>query len=147
MDPTDIFPWLVGGGTILTILFVIVSIICSLVPVVAIVGGVIWFIRRRSQQASQMDQAALNWPSTHGTVTKSRVQVSGGEYTTVTPHVEYQYDIGGTMYASTRIRAGDAIMTKTTAESAYDIVERYPVGAEVVVYYNPDNPAESALER
>jgi hypothetical protein len=147
MDPTEIFPWLVGAGTLVTILFVIVSIICSLVPVVAIVGGVFWFIRRRSKQASQMNQAAQNWPSTHGTVLKSRTQVSGGEYTTVSAYVEYQYEINGTLYASTRIRAGDAIMTKNTTQEVYDTVDRYPVGAEVVVYYNPANPAESALER
>jgi len=30
---------------------------------------------------------------------------------------------------------------------AQKTIERYPVGAQVMVYYNPANPAESALER
>ena len=31
--------------------------------------------------------------------------------------------------------------------AARQTVARYPIGASVTVYYNPSNPAESALER
>jgi len=147
MDITDLFPWLVGAGTLVTILFIVASVICSLVPVVAIVGGVFWFISKRGKQAKTINQASLNWPSTSGTVTKSRVEVSGGEHTTVTPRVEYEYEVGGTAYLGTRIRAGDQFMRVGTSRDAYDAVDRYPVGAAVTVYYDPANPAESALER
>ena len=32
-------------------------------------------------------------------------------------------------------------------DEAQTTVARYPVGASGMVYYNPENPAESALER
>lgn len=30
---------------------------------------------------------------------------------------------------------------------AYKVVERYPVGAQVMVYYDPSNPSDAILER
>jgi len=141
---TDLIPWLFGGGMIFLTIFII---ICSLVPFVAIFGGLGWYIYRRSKESTAMRQASQSWSQTQGVVILSRVEVSGGEITSVTPRVVYQYDVNGQRYQSEQIRAGDRFMQMTSSRSAYDTIDRYPVGTQVTVFYNPQNPTEAALER
>jgi len=149
MDPAQLFPWLFGGSMILTIVLVVISSICALVIPAVVIGGVVYLIAKRGQQARATNQASLSWLSTQGRVLKSRVEVSGGDYVSVTPRVYYEYEVGGVSYQGDRIRAGDIYMRfsrRGGQEDAYKVVDRYPEGAEVTVYYNPENPAESALE-
>ncbi len=64
------------------------------------------------------------------------------------PMVVYEYEVGGTKYLSNRVRAQDASgPTLGGALYANPLLKRYPKGATVTVYYNPQNPKESALER
>ena len=63
------------------------------------------------------------------------------------PVVVYQYEIGGKTYQSQIIRAGEQFLSARIIGQAQAAVARYPVGATVTVFYNPANPAESALER
>jgi hypothetical protein len=147
MDPESLVALLAGGSILLTVFIVVVSIVCTLVPLVAVFGGLFWYIRRGSQNAQAVNQAALSWPSTTGTVVKSRVEVSGGDHTSVSPRIIYQYEVNGTLYQAERIKAGDVHMRISTSRGAYDMVDRYPEGAAVTVFYNPMNPAEAALER
>ncbi|GAB4580480.1 MAG: hypothetical protein Fur0022_32210 [Anaerolineales bacterium] len=147
MDPNELFPWLVGGGTFVTVLTVIVSVCCSIFLPLGIVGGLGYYIYTRSQKAKAVQQAAQAWLTTQGQIVLSRVEVSGGETTSVSPRVVYQYQVGAQMYQSETIRAGSQFFSITTSRGAYDTVDRYPVGKTVTVYYNPANPAEAALER
>ncbi len=147
MDPTELFPWLLGGGTVLTVLFTIFIILCTTLPIFAIFGGIGWYIYKQSQKAKAVQAAAQAWLATQGTILKSRVEVSGGDHTSVSAYVLYEYQVGAQMYQGDRVRPADAIMRIGTSRSAYETVDRYPVGDQVTVYYNPANPAESALER
>ena len=56
--------------------------------------------------------------------------------------LEYQYTVEGSPYRGTQIRAGDKFGTVPGPE----ILDRFPKGAKVPVYYNPAGPAESVLE-
>ena len=94
-----------------------------------------------------MRQASQDWLSTTGQVIKSRVEVRGGDHASVDPHLVYEYAISGQMYRGEQIRAGDKYGTVRTSKSAYTLIDRYPLDTRVTVYYNPANPAESALER
>jgi hypothetical protein len=147
MDPQELFPWLVGGGVFVTIITVvgaiIVSLLCTILPFVAI----FWYIKKRSDQAGAMRQASQTWHMTTGKVIKSRVEVSGGETTSVSPHVLYEYEVYGRTYQGQQIKAGDQFMRTYSSRSAYDTVDRYPEGAAVTVYYDPADPQQSALER
>jgi hypothetical protein len=147
MDPNDLFPWLIGGGTFLTIAATVLSICCSIALPLGIFGGLGYYIYKNSQKAKAVQQAAQSWLTTRGQVVLSRVEVSGGDTTSVTPRVVYQYQVGAQTYQSETIRAGSQFFSVTSGRGAYDTVDRYPVGATVTVYYNPANPAESALER
>lgn len=64
------------------------------------------------------------------------------------PMVVYEYQVNGIKYLSNRVRAQDASgPTLGGALYANPLLKRYPKGATVTVYYNPQNPKESALER
>lgn len=141
----EFFLLITGGSIILTILIVIVSIICSILPFVAIFGGLFWLIKRGGDQSKALNQAAQSWASTTGQIVKSRVEVSGGDHTSVSPRIEYTYEVNGVAYQNSMIQAGSP--TLIVMRNAYDTVDRYPVGASVTVYYNPASPAQAALER
>jgi hypothetical protein len=56
--------------------------------------------------------------------------------------------VNGHRYRSDRLRASDGFYSVGMLPgSAQAVVNRYPAGAPVTVYYNPDNPQESLLER
>jgi len=144
MDVNEIMLWLFGGGTILiVVLSVVLSLLCTLLPI----AGVIWYLYQRKQKANLVRQTSQTWPVTPGRVIKSRVEVSGGEITSVHPRVIYEYEVRGRQYQNDQIRAGDKYWEVGSSQEAYKTIDRYPEGLEVAVYYNPDNPAEAALER
>lgn len=64
------------------------------------------------------------------------------------PMVVYGYEVNGVKYISNRLRVEDT-RGPTTGGGLYtkQLFKRYPKGAAVTVYYNPQNPKESALER
>lgn len=144
MDINELFPWLFGGGTIL---FVVVSIISTILCTVVPFGAIAWYLYNQNQKSKAVKQASLNWLPTMGTIIKSRVEVSGGENTTVSPKVIYTYEVRGKLYQCDQIRAGDKFWSVSSSQSAYQTIDQYPEGLDVTVYYNPNNPEEAALER
>jgi hypothetical protein len=97
----------------------------------AVLLGFIFFTRRKVTQASK-------WPSTMGSVILSTIQRrrnSEGRSTSY-PIVHYTYQ-------------GDKIMPgpDVGGSGAHKVVARYPIGAQVMVYYNPGKPSEALLER
>ena len=130
-----------------TFILIALSFIGFLVPTFGIFGGLGWFLNKRSKEGKAMLDAAQSWPSTTGEVIKSRVQVSGGDLTTVSPYILYKYQVGGMDFSGTQIRAGDQYYNAYNSIESYDVVDKYPVGAQVTVYYNPKDPTQAALER
>jgi len=134
----------IGGGILLFAMFVIAA---TVLPMLGIFGGIGWFLNKKSKEAKALRAAAENWASTTGKVVTSRVEVSGGDHTTVSPHIVFQYTVYGKEYSNSQIKAGDIHMSTYSSRNAYDIVDKYPAGSEVTVYYDPENPEQSALER
>jgi Protein of unknown function (DUF3592) len=64
------------------------------------------------------------------------------------PMIVYEYQVNGIKYISNRVRVQDVSgPTMGGVLYANPLLKRYPKGATVTVYYNPQNPKESALER
>jgi len=104
----------------------------------AVFLGVIFFMRRKMAAVSQ-------WPSTMGTVMMSTIDQrysSEGGYTDY-PVVQYSYQIGGQAYQSAKLAPGPEL----GGSGARGVVARYPAGAQVMVFYNPQNPSDAVLER
>ena len=92
-----------------------------------------------------------NWTATTGRVLSSTVDLdtrterrNGRTQTkkTYTPLVTYEYTVEGVRYEGDNIRADDH---GGGSDRAYDIVGRYPDGAQTTVYYDPDSPEEAVL--
>ena len=109
-----------------------------------------WNMMRDSREEKSMERS-LNWPEKQGRVLRSK---------TVWGHVEvvYEYWVLGKNYegrykinlppqapggrAMESVRAARRLITAANEDLA-----EYPVGAKVVVRYNPVNPTESVLYR
>ena len=94
--------------------------------------------------------ATRRWLQTTGTVITSRVvsrttneHGANNSDLTNTPLVEYEYQVNDQKFRSDRIRIGGG---KSEVELEY-VLGRYPLGAKVVVYYNPADPQQAVLER
>ena len=126
----------------------IAGAICTVGVSVLVIGGIGYVLYRRNKQSMAYRQSTQTWLSTTGTILMSSVQSShsGNSHSTY-PVVVYSYVVNGQSYQSQRIRAGDQFLTVRVAGQAQATVARYPIGKSVIVYYDPANPTESALER
>ena len=86
---------------------------------------------------------SAGWVSVEGVVLESRLEVKeDAESTTVTPVIRYAYEVEGTRWVSSQIRLAQRALT---SEWARQLVRRCPPGASVDVFYDPEQPWESAL--
>lgn len=88
---------------------------------------------------------AASWPSTRGIVLLSHLEArrsSKGHFVNY-PVVMYQYHVDGSSFESQKVSPGMA----WGGTGAVKVVERYPMGSQVTVFYNPAQPSEALLER
>lgn len=100
--------------------------------------AVIYFMRRKMAAVSQ-------WPSTMGTVLASTIEWrhSSDSGSTAYPVVQYSYQVNGQAYQSYKLAPGPEV----GGTGANKVVARYPAGAQVMVFYDPQNPSDAVLER
>lgn len=97
-------------------------------------------------------KSSSNWPTVNGIIFRSEVKVTreGSSRTGATsrttysyqPVVGYQYLVDDKQLSGETIRYG-LVTNKSRAEKT---VKKYPLKAEVIVYYNPAKPEQSVLE-
>ena len=126
------------------------SVVTTVAPLLVIAGvGAVLFLRARKSTAVR--SLAGGWPHTMGTVLSATLQVSTqGKARHEAPLVLYAYQVNGQVFQGDRVRVGDdlgRVRVAGVASSASSTIARYPAGASVIVYYDPTNPANSALER
>jgi hypothetical protein len=81
-------------------------------------------------------------------ITPEHIRTQGEYNMEEFPMVVYEYEVNGIKYLSNRVRVQDASgPTLGGALYANPLLKRYPKGATVTVYYNPQDPKESALEK
>jgi len=116
---------------------------------IAVVGGffvifnaiflaIIFFTQRRMNTVGK-------WPFTMGTVLMSTLEArhsSEGGYTNY-PVVMYSYQVNGQAYQGNKIAPG----MEVGGSGVGKVVARYPAGAQVSVFYNPQNPSDAVLEK
>ena len=92
----------------------------------------------------KLGRASLTWPAVEGEITVSHVvkdRRDSKDY--YTPVVNYKYRVGETEYIGSRI-AADSLRT-THSYRTTKILEDFPMGARVPVYYSPENPENTIL--
>ena len=86
------------------------------------------------------------WPATKGVVVDSKVVShldSESNQTMFAPAITYRFKVEGKEYTSSDY--GFMNMSYNNPRKAEDIVKKYPVGKEITVYYNPENPYKAVL--
>jgi hypothetical protein len=68
----------------------------------------------------------------------------GDASVTYSAKVVYNYQVGGQALVGDRRRFSDS--SSSSARRAQEAANRYPVGAQVTVYYDPNNPEVCVLE-
>ncbi len=99
----------------------------------------------------QLGTASKSWPSTNGTVQVSSMTSSygchgkSGCYYTYVANIDYAYNVGGVQYSSGQL---NIIGSASSRDPSYiqGLVNQYPVGESVQVYYNPATPSQAVLQ-
>ncbi len=83
------------------------------------------------------------WPHVEGTVLEAELQAKRS----FVPKVTYQYRVGGNTYTDKKELFSPQFGGKDTRrQTSQKILAEYEKGGPITVYYNPQNPAESAVE-
>jgi len=104
------------------------------------VGASLVFIQAHDLHvATQIRQ----WPNVEGIVLETELQAKRS----FVPKVTYQYSVNGNTYADKKELFSPQFGGKDTRlQTSQKILARYEKGGPITVYYNPQNPAESAVE-
>lgn len=91
--------------------------------------------------ARQRGQASLSWPQTPGLITASGIDDPDGE--NLRPDIRYSYSVAGQRHEGRRIAYSGYGNSRHALEQ---LIARYPLNAEVPVFYDPAQPARAVLE-
>ncbi|PJB80880.1 MAG: hypothetical protein CO090_03805 [Acidobacteria bacterium CG_4_9_14_3_um_filter_49_7] len=98
-------------------------------------------------------KASKSWPSVQGTVMESTLTSykstsgSGSKKRSTTmykPQITYRYKIAGKEHVGDKVTMSDGGSSSTSY--AKKTIKKYPAGATVKVFYDPEVPADSVLE-
>lgn len=116
-----------------------------LMPIFALIGillTIFWGIpTARNAMKSQQ------WPSAEGSITLSEVATnydSQDDSVTYSAKVLYAYSVDGTTHTGSTVAFGD--YGSSDPSHAGGIVNQYPAGSKVLVYYDSADPNSSVLE-
>jgi hypothetical protein len=119
---------------------------CAMVCVALIVSAMAIVFDAGHVSSASRQIAATGYATTSGRVLRSRVYSRRTEsiipLDLYRPEIEYSYEVNGRSFHGSRYRFGDMSFVDGSADS---IVATYPAGAEVAVFYDPNDPAESLL--
>ena len=92
-----------------------------------------WFIITKARKTRR-------WPMVEGTIEQS---APTSEADGLLPHLLFSYTVAAHTYQRTLEFPGGA---NSSPDLAASYAGKYPVGAKVPVYYNPDQPDQATLE-
>lgn len=91
----------------------------------------------------RMNSKAASWPSANGTIITS-IPYANPKNTDSDIFIKYRYTINALTFESKVISFATRSDTRSDRER---LVAKYPVGSIVPIYYDPNNPKTSVLER
>lgn len=100
-------------------------------------------------QEKEAAEESARWSTTQGEITKSDLRREASIESTNSlyyPDVEYKYEFLDTEYIGQRISFGGETGYSMRSKTE-EILEKYPVGQSMTVYYDPNEPEEAVLER
>jgi len=122
-------------------------ILVNLFLSIFVIVGIVVAIQGKKMLATAKESA--NWPYVQGEVISSEMEVrketdDDGTSVTYSAEVLFEYEVAGTVYSANRVSFGQ--YSSGAPGLARKILNKYPAGTVVKVYYNPDDPEISVLE-
>ena len=125
--------------------------------IISILAGLAFFFFLTGELRSIWE--CRNWPTVPGIIRSSKVAETDRMETNTLPNrkgmvsrfvylptIAYNYTVEGKKYRSNKVFLWIDAEDFHKPDNAREIVDRYQVGKEVTVYYNPDNIEEAVLE-
>jgi len=89
---------------------------------------------------------SLHWENTKGEITRSEIKITRGKNgKTYQPVINYKYQVYGTEFISKRVYYGSNVSTSSQTR-AQKLIDNYPVGQKVTVYYDPMKNTRAVIE-
>jgi hypothetical protein len=118
---------------------IVSSLLCIQAPLSALILGMIFF-----QYWSY--SRVKNWATTTGTIITSEIVYKkfGGRGSKIAhPIIHYLYHVQGKQYQGETIAPGPVI----AGTGSERLIQKFPAGSTVEVYYNPQDPSQAVIER
>jgi len=112
-----------------------------------ILGGI--FSIKYANREVRLAKESFNWPDTRGIITESYVEKRWSDNSNISryvPEIEYSYKVNRKTYTNNTITFDDEFI-KIDKEWSETFIRSYPKDLSVWVYYNPENPQMSILEK
>jgi hypothetical protein len=88
-----------------------------------------------------------SFPSIIGTILSTKInEVNDDGRIYYCPEVQYKFAVNGVFYESNQMNFRGVVNCEDTPDKASAIIDKYPKGSQVIVYYKPNNPQYSALK-
>jgi hypothetical protein len=116
------------------------TVLIGLGAIAIAIGAVLYAVQLR--QGLRAD-ASKKWPRASGTVTAAVVEKLPQHRWRYRAALQYSYRVGGKDYQSSRVFWGG---NEGREKHMASVVETYPAGGKVRVFYDPKNPAEAVLD-
>jgi hypothetical protein len=95
-------------------------------------------------------KASMGWPSTQGRILSTNIRVDEvddeSNRVRYVPEVHFEYTVNGVTHEGKRIIYGSE-PDFGSRDKAQEFLQKYPQGALVTVFYNPENPGEAVLSQ
>jgi len=151
--PASVY-WIGGGCWLFSIAVPIVAIVLYNIGLTWFNGGAIVLAGMGlatfgfAIAYTAMSVQASRWPTVPGRIVAAKVDAYRARprklRTYFKPSVQFTYEVNGRQYHGDRVRIA-VVVSSTLASLAGWTASAYPVGSEVLVYYNPKKPSESVL--
>lgn len=124
------------------------------VAIFALIGFLVWYSHSDDRIIDSQD-----WPSTTGVVVLTDIKIGKREFdagwgggsqteTRYVPALQYVYHVGSQEYTAENITVDSSWSLEsfdTQSKANAYLEQNYPIGTEVVVYYNPNDPQDAFL--
>ena len=112
-----------------------------------VMSGVMLYILGLYWNKSRLVRRSKRWPSTLGEIIESKmVRESNDHGNHYHPKIVYRYSARGRSFEGDTVQIGVGGNTGARRK-ARETVNRYPVGSQVLVYFDPGKPDRACLER
>lgn len=108
-----------------------------------------WFAYTNfSKPMAEEAKSSESWPSVPGLITNSEVRqsVDNDGKTMYAAQINYDFMVDNKTYSGNSISLTSGNTTTSSIRSVKKDLQKYPVGAEVTVYYDPELPNHAVLK-